>query len=351
MKKVILALFIPFFLVACNNKETEIPFVQTQIITKKNYNYQKVFNGYLDKLNKTDLSFSYSGIIDKIPVSEGQNVKKGELLAKLKTDEFKLNLQKSKFQLNDSIIKFNRAKSYYERISKLHSAGGISYNDWENAHTDLKTSENKIKILKDEIKLNEQKEEFSKIYAPYDGKIIRIYKDDYQFVNSGDKVFSFEGNLEDDFVVRFFASQNDVLDLSVGDFVWVVLDVSDKKFKGKIKSISKTSLLNNSFRVSILLLENNPIFLTGMSANIFLDLILVDRIFIPISSLINEDDTKFVYLLNKKDENFGFVFKKEVKTGLILKDKIEVLSGLEEFDILIIDGLSQIMDGVLVKFK
>lgn len=348
MKKIFLIFFLSIFLSACTNNEAVIPYVEVRKVSLDNYNKIKVFYGYIDKGDKVNLSFSISGLLDKILVSEGQFVKKGTLLVQINNEEYSLNLKKRKLELNEATIKYNRAKNYFDRISKLYEAGGISHNDWENAQTELLVTQNNIEILKDSIQIAKEKLRFAKIVAPYDGQIIKVFKDDFQFVNSGDAIFSFQG--VGDFLVRVFVSQNDIDKINVGDFVDIFSDVEGKKLKGVVKSKVESSLNSGSFRITISIISPDKI-LTGETVKVYFNSLINNLITVPINSVFDVDGKKIVYFVAPIEKNFGRVYSKEVLTGEIINNEIEILSGVLPDDILIVDGVNKIMNNSIVRFN
>ncbi len=350
MKQILSLIFI-FLLFGCvaENRE-EIPFIVYENVQYQNLSPDKIFQGFIDRALDVDLSFGLSGIMKSLYVDEGEFVKKGTLLARLDNDEYNLQIKRAKTELDDANVKYNRAKSYFERITKLHQAGGISYNDWEAAQTNLKTSINQIQILKDALDIAKDKEGFSNIYAPYDGYIIKRFKDPMQFVNAGERVIYFQGrgNLE----ARVFVSQNDINKINIGDFVILKADsIPNKEFKGKIKSKVNSSINEGSYRITVSIDEDNKELLDGMSINIYFEKFKTpSSITLPISSIVSEKDAKYVYILNKTSSNFGTVKKTQIKSGQIIKDRIQIISGLKVGDNVVIDGVNKIMDGSKVEF-
>ncbi|MCD8024233.1 MAG: efflux RND transporter periplasmic adaptor subunit [Candidatus Gastranaerophilales bacterium] len=325
-------------------KENEIPYVTYTIARLLEDGRQIEYQGYIDRGLDVDLSFNMSGIIDELYVREGDFVKKGEVLAKLDNEEYKLDVSRTQNKLEDAIVKYNRAKSYFERVSKLHTAGGISYNDWENAQTDLKSAKNQIEISKSELGIAKSKERFSHIYAPYDGYIIKTHKDKMQFTTLGDKVISFQGKGMAE--AKIFVSQNEINKLSIGQKAILKADPIENKIYGaKIKSISKTSINEGSYRITVSV-ENNPKELVdGMSVYVIVDSPIKKRIMIPIDAVCTNNDEKFVYAIVE-----NYAKKKIVETGIYENGMIEIKKGISTGEKIITGGMDKIMDGAKVEY-
>lgn len=349
MKKAFLFLLI-FLLTACNSKvKSDLPFVSYMQAKVETITDEKIFQGFIDRKYDVELSFGLSGILKSTFVNEGDFVKKGTLLARLDNEEYKLDIEKAKNELNNAYVKYGRAKSYFERISKLHKAGGISYNDWENAETDLKSNSNTIKILTDSLKLAKNKEKFSNIYAPADGYVIKTFKDNGQYVQAGEKTILFQGKggLE----ARTFVSQNYINSIKIGDEILLKADaINGAEFKGRIKSKVNSSIENGSYRVTVSISPDTGELLDGMSVKAYLKGADKKGILIPKSSILSDIEGQYIYILNKTGDKKGNVQKRTIETGESFNGKVLVLSGLHEGELYVVEGVNKIMDGAEVEF-
>ena len=132
----------------------------------------KTFFGYLKSSSLTDLSFQIEGTLKKILVDEGQKVKKGQIIAELDAPLYNIQVQEAKYALSDARIQYQNAKNYYDRIQKLHAAGGISDNDLDNAKTKMESSNAQIQIAQEKLNYMIHRSGYERIYAPTDGIIL-----------------------------------------------------------------------------------------------------------------------------------------------------------------------------------
>src|SRR5210317_8230 len=79
------------------------------------------------------LSFRNSGIITKMNLKLGQNVKRGELLARLDNVQARLSYESSVEDLNSAASKMNTAKLSLNRVKSLYEKGSTSLSDYEAA--------------------------------------------------------------------------------------------------------------------------------------------------------------------------------------------------------------------------
>ena len=352
MKKIliIIFLFFPLFLTGCNIEFKEPKIVKIKEVKFQNIDNNQIYPGYIERGGTVNLAFRASGIVEKLYVNDGDYVKKGKLLGVLDNKEYNLQIAKAKSALDDQLVKYDRAKSYFERITKLYEAGGISYNEWESAQTNLKSSINQINILQDALKIEKDKEAYRKIYAPNDGYIIDVTKSEKEFINAGEifAIFQALGKLE----AKAFVPEKNVVNLKSGQKIFLTSDVfQGKKFEGYILNIIKTSLNKGSYEVTVGFKKDCPELLTGMSANIeIITCPIKKEILVPINSVLIEGDKKYVLKFNKINDFEGNVAKKEITTGKIYKDELVVLNGLNSGEFIVLENVLNIKDGEKLKY-
>ncbi|HYF32206.1 MAG TPA: efflux RND transporter periplasmic adaptor subunit [Chitinophagaceae bacterium] len=109
--------------------------------------------------NEARLSFKIGGIIDNIYVKEGEKVKKGQLLATLKSTEIAAQVQQVQLSLE-------KAERDYRRLSNLYQDSVATLEQLQNAKTGVDIAKQNLQ----QVAFNQQ---YAKIYAPSDGFIVR----------------------------------------------------------------------------------------------------------------------------------------------------------------------------------
>jgi HlyD family secretion protein len=289
------------------------------------------------------MSPDVSGEITELYIQEGDSVKPGELLAKIKPDIYraildraiaalntaKANSLQSQATLTQVAAEFERAEKNYNRNKDLHSQKVISDADFEGIDASYKSAKANYEGAKMSVQaadfniqsaaasVSEAKEDLAKtsIYAPIVGIISQLN------IEKGERVLGttqMEGTDMmhisdlDAIEARVDVSENDVLRVKLGDTAIIELDAyPDKKFKGLVNQIAnsaKSSLIGQSeqvtnFQVKILLLKDSykdligksgkrfP-FLPGMSASVdIMTNSVSDVMAVPIQSVTTREDT------------------------------------------------------------
>src|SRR5262245_19021812 len=80
----------------CSSQVSDAPEVarpvKTVLVTPGGETHVRIFPGKVEAAKQAELAFQVSGLIVKLPVKEGQKVKKGDLIAQLREDEFRARL-------------------------------------------------------------------------------------------------------------------------------------------------------------------------------------------------------------------------------------------------------------------
>lgn len=336
------------------------------------------------------ISSEVSGEIIELPIKEGQQVKKGELLVKINPDIYvsgvnrtAASLSTTKAGLSQAEAQVKEAKANYDRNKTLFDKGIISKSEWDKVVSSYEVAVASkqsayYNVQSASATLTEARDNLGRttIYAPADGTISLLS------VELGERVLGTQqmagteilrvanlNNME----VEVDVNENDIVKVSIGDEAKIEVDAYLKKeFKGIVTSISNSAstaltadqVTNFKVKVRILkesyldLLEGKPEsyspFRPGMTATV--DIITKRKenvIGVPISAVVIKEDTTavkkdIVAELDKEDQKKKGTYKPDqkfecvfvnsngvaklrvVKTGIQDDTNIEITSGLKK---------------------
>lgn len=337
------------------------------------------------------LSSEVSGEIIKLPVKEGQEVKKGDLLVMINPDIYKstLNraiagLQSQKASLNQSQARLEEAQANYNRTKTLFEKGIISQAEWDKTASAYKIAQANVNATKYNVQstaatVSEARDNLGRtsIYAPMSGTVSKLNVELGERVVGTKQMAGTEivrvANLNNMEVV-VDVNENDIIKVSLRDTTIVEVDAyPKKKFKGIVTEIANSSKTQGgadqvtNFEVKVRILEESyrdllagkpksySPFRPGMTASV--DIITNrkdDVLAVPISAVVMKNDTvakKKSYkrkdrnkkptkkeLKKKNDALFECVFVadgkkarlKKISTGIQDDTYIEILSGIDE---------------------
>lgn len=333
------------------------------------------------------LSSEVSGEIIELPIKEGQQVKKGDLLVKINPDliqaavsQSQAGLQNVRAQLSQAEANLKNAQLNYNRNKELFEKGVISKSEWdrsvneyESAQANKQAAYYSVQSAAANLKQSRDNLQRTTIYAPMDGTISKLSVELGERVVGTAQMAGTEivrvadlNNME----VEVDVNENDIVKVALQDSTIVEVDAYLKReFKGVVTEIANSAenaisvdqVTNFKVKVRILpesyadLTEGKPDYYSpfrpGMTATV--DIITEkknDVTGVPISAIVIKTDTSCTktYKPKKKvtegeQEKFECVFVKEgeeaklriVTTGIQDDSNIEITSGLNEGDIVI----------------
>lgn len=341
-------------------------------------------NGKVQPETEVKISPDVSGEIVELNVKEGDMVRSGQLLARIKPEVYISAKDRSQAALNSSKARLAQAEAQfiqkeldYNRNKKLWEEKAISQSVYETALSAYQIAKAELDAARYSVKsaeaaVNEAEEELIKtsIYAPMTGTVSML------LVEKGEKVIGAQMMTGTEMMrisdlnrmeVMVEVNENDIVRVNMHDTAQIEVDAFlGEKFKGIVTEIAnsaKTTGLTTdqvtNFEVKVLLLRDsyqslydqgykNP-FRPGMSATVDIQTeSLTDILSVPIQAVTTRADSvladtagaKITASANKTDEDElvevvflardGRAEARRVKTGIQDNNYIQILEGLEE---------------------
>ncbi len=359
------------------SKEDIIP-VQLEKVVKRNITQKVSATGTVDPEFKVKITPEVTGEIIALPVKEGDKVKKGDLLIRIKGDNYiaqkdraVATLQANKATLTMRRAELDKLSSEYDRVKELRNKNLASDSELETAKSNYLSSKGgleaaKANVAQGEASVKEITDQINKlsIYSPMDGTVTDLN------VELGERVLgSGYSQGTDIMTVSDLSSmravvdvdENDVVLISVGDTARVKVDAfGDRIFKGTVQQIGNSAQSSGlgtqeqvvNFEVKIKLIDLDDNLRPGMSCNADIETeTKSDVISVPIQSVTartapnpamqeNNDDglrtengakksttnkvQEIVFIMGKNNK----VKKVDVTTGISDDNYIEIKKGL-----------------------
>jgi len=181
-----------------------------------------------------------AGLIVKVNVTEGQRVKKDEVLAEIDTRDFENALTQSKGDLTSLEARRRDADRTYQRLADLYKSGAVSQQQFDTAnasHSEIRAKYDAAAAQVSQAQLNLDN---AKIRAPSDGFIAKKSVEVGQLAAAGVPLIGFVDGGERWVTANF--KETDVAAIRVGADVSISVDaVPGHNFKGKVESISSAT--------------------------------------------------------------------------------------------------------------
>lgn len=318
--------------------ETETPF-KTNIVRKT------VATGKVTPLEEIEIKPQISGIIDKIYLEEGVDVRKGDLIASIRVVPNEQALASARGMVRKAELQLENAQVVYDRNKKLYNSGVISKREFEGlelnynqAKQDLVNAKNDYQIIREGSTGTGTANTL--VRAEVDGTILEIpVKVGNQVIQSNNfnagttiasiadmKKMIFEGKVDEAEVAKI--KNNTDLEISLGA-------IEEKKFPAKLNFIApKGTEENGAVQFTIkadVTLDQDYYLRAGYSANAEIILEEKDSVMSIREALLKFDkETEKPYVEIKTGED-SFE-RRDLELGISDGINVEIISGLEAED-------------------
>ncbi len=310
-------------------KENKKVPVEVMTISKSKFTKYVNMQSVVYSNKSSNVSPKMTGIVTKINVMPGDYVQKGQILVELDNSMQLRRLEEAKNQ-------FEFIETIYKKQEAIWNKKVGSEIEYLKAKNDFETMKKRISIIEEEI-------DMLNIKAPYSGIVDNISPKIGEAVSPGMGVAILSSNT--DLEVRVEFPENYIGNFKKGDEVLVYFpDIEKDTLTLKISSISQVINTENRTMTAIIKIPSNlKQVLPNMSCVTKFALYSVDEaIIIPINLIQRDNDREFVYLAKKSKDDSYVTEKRIIKTGIDYNDKVEIIFGLKEQDLLITFGANDV---------
>jgi len=292
--------------------------------------------GTVTAINGVTISTDLAGIVSKIAFESGSQVKAGDLLVQLNTDQEQAQLAQAEAQRDWTQITLTRNQ---ELVAKKT----VSQSDYDSATAQFHQAQATVDQFKALIARKT-------LRAPFAGVVGIRQINLGQYLNTGDAVVTLQSF--DPIYVNFSLPQQNLSQLTVGQSVEIDMDAyGDKVFPGKVTAIN--SLVDQNSRnvqIQATLPNSETQLRPGMYAKVKVVLPEAQEVVaIPSSSIhyAPYGDSVFIVSDLKSDDGKTFKGVKEqfVKLGQSKGDLTAIVSGLKPGDEVVTSGVFRLRSG------
>lgn len=286
-------------------------------------------SGTIQANEVVELSSESSGIVTEIYFEEGREVQDGELLLKINDSELQAQKQRAEFRLN-------LAEQREDRQRRLLERGGISQEDYD-------ATLNEVNVLRSEIQLINAQIDKTEIRAPFSGVIGLKYISVGSYIGPNTRIASLQE--VDPIKIDFSVPERYIARVTVGDEINFTVQGVDSTFTGEVYAIEpRINTETRTLQIRAISENEDQLLYPGAFANITLILDEInDALMVPSISIIPGLNSQKVFVVNE-----GVVEEKIIRSGIRNSEKVQVVEGLQQGDIVLTTGLLQVRPGMEV---
>jgi RND family efflux transporter MFP subunit len=351
--KILVLVFIWVAITACKKKVEiveQVRALKTITVSEPASGQVRKFSGVVSATDSSNLSFEVSGKVETVYVDVGNPVRKGQLLAVLDKEPYRLDVDAARAELVTAEAKVVNTKEEYDRQERVYSQGAGAKSKLEKAKYNYDAARSQVNYQIANLNLAKRNLSKTMLTSPYDGHIAWRSVDPHEEVKVGQKVFTIDakGALE----VYLAVPETTIHQIHMGTPASVRFStLPGLSVKGRISEIGSAAVKANAFPVKVGLIEPPANINPGMTAEV---------------SLVLKDDSQTVgyrvpiqAILPAKEARQGYAFVYDPATSTVRKTQIQTLGaeqnmtivseGLSAGDIIAVAGLSFLADGMKVK--
>ena len=317
--------------------QEKVPLITTFKAEESVFDHFVELQGNVSTKQNVVITAEYGGVLRQVYVKEGQNVSKGQMLAKI--DDGGLSQQLAQVKIQAAL-----AKTTFERQARLWDQKIGSEIQYLQAKSNYEAQEEAVNQIQQQIGK-------TIVRAPFSGTIDDVITEQGSVVAPGQSQLFRIVNL-DDMYIETDVPERYISDIVKGKEVKVEFPVLGKEVDAKVRQAGNfINPANRSFKVEIAIPSKNLDIKPNLTAKLKInDYTNPKAILIP-QSIISEnaEGQQYVYTIIDKVDNKATVKREFIETGKIQGNYIEVLSGIRNGEEIIDEGARSVKDGQEVK--
>ncbi|NLG18153.1 MAG: efflux RND transporter periplasmic adaptor subunit [Fibrobacter sp.] len=357
LSAVILLVVLAIVLIARRNSGIEVEITE---VTRGDITSVVSAPGEVRPLTEVQISTSIVGKIDRLPVNEGDRVKKGALLISLDQTEFRAQVRRTRANLDITRASMAQSRSQFNRAQKLFDSQLISEQEYEAARTQFLLDRARVKEAQAAyVQATEQLQD-TRIEAPIDGTVTQLNVELGENVipgtlNNPGTVLMVIADL-DRMEIECEVDEADVAKVKKGQRAIIDVEaISGKQFRGSVIEVGYASADDRaeefiqeeatvSYAVDIIITDTVSALKPGMTANVQIVTEAEKNVLmVPLQAVVVRPGDDLPEQADGSSSNPGndeveavFIYDNgvarliPVNTGITGEDYIQITAGLKE---------------------
>lgn len=300
----------------------KLPLVTAYRVKEMDFKHYISIQGNVDTRQNTVLFSEYSGVLKQLYVREGQNVKKGQLIAKVDDGGLAQQLAQAELQ-------YDLAKTTFERQQRLWDKKIGSEIQYLQAKTTKEATEKSIAQIKAQLAK-------TTILAPFSGTIDDVLVKKGAVVFPGQTPIARIVNLSQMYV-RAEISEAYLSKVVVGTKVDLYFPAIEKRMEAKVRQVGNFINPNNrTFYIEVGITNRTKQIKPNLMAVMKISDYQKPQALVVEEAIVREDAEGNPYVFLIENSNGKIVLKKQnIEKGLVEGAYAEVISGLREGDLVV----------------
>lgn len=317
---------------------------------------QRNFPGRAKATQEIDLAFRVSGPLITRPVDVGDEVKAGDIVARIDPRDFQIAVNSAQGKLDNARAAAARAASEYKRELNIfkEDPGATSQTAVDRKKEARDKAQANIKSFAADLDGAKDQLSYTYLKAPFDGNVVKTYVENFENVQAKEPIVRI---LDDSSIEMEVNIPESLISIAphVEDIKVVFDPFPDVELSAQIKEIgTEASATTRTYPVTLIMAQpENVKILPGMAgkasgtppADLAKESLGIE---IPVTAVFAdiESGSTLVWIINKDNLT---VSKREVEVDQVGDRGIRIISGLNEGEFIASAGVNYLHEGQTVK--
>jgi RND family efflux transporter MFP subunit len=321
-----------------------VPFVRTAVIGAADAAQGYTYSGEVRGRYESQLAFQVTGKLVKRNVQLGSTVNAGDILMQIDPKDLQQTVNSTSAQVDSAESQLRLAESNLSRYRQLYAQNAISRAQLDQYQNAYAVAQAAVQQASAQYAQGANQLDYSLLYADTSGVIASISAEAGQVISAGQTVLTIVRDGERE--VEISVPENRVEELrqaaKLTASFWALANVS---VNGRIREIAPMAdPASRTFKVRIGLVNPPPAVKLGMTASVTVAADARQTMTIPLAAIYQTGDKPAVWLVTA-----DVLVLRPIETGSFGNGSIQVVSGLQPGDRIVIAGVHTLKQGQKVK--
>lgn len=283
------------------------------------------------------------GQITAVDFDEGDQVQQGQVLVRIEDGDLQAKRQQAESGLQEAQAVLANAQKRVRRMRNLYEQDAVPQQNLDEAETGYARAKAAVRAATEGIKEVEAHLRYTAIAAPLDGVVVRKFVQPGDVASPGMPLFAVEQ--QDPIKITLQIGERDLAMVQVNQQVEVEIKAIDKVVTARVEAVIPVADPGSrTFQVKVVAANADGVIGSGMFARVHFTKEMRSALLVSAKAVVRRGQLEGVYALAD-----GKARLRWVRLGKILDGRIEVLSGLDAGERVVVAGLENVQDGQRVE--
>jgi RND family efflux transporter MFP subunit len=329
--------------------EPQVRPVRVERVSRSAAARTRTFSGVARASVESNLSFRVAGTLVALPVEVGDRVRRGDVIARLDPVDYELQVEEAEAALAQARAAERNAEATYDRARSLYENNNASKADLDAARAASESAAAQVDAARKRVALYRQRASDTVLRSPRDGAVAAVQVEVNENLRSGQSVVLLSAG---DPLVEVAVPEALISDVHRGDAASATFDaLPGRRFAAHLTEVGVAAVGGTPTYPLRAKLDEPPAGLRpGMAAELtFTTGGAGDRLVVPPVAVLEDAAGRFAFVVEDGADGGQVARRRSVEVGDLRAEGLEVLSGLEDGDLLITAGARRLEDGAAVR--